>query len=90
MWSKLVDLFDNLSDSMPTFCAILICVIITLFGLGLGFGLTVVFAWIVMKVYNVLASTFDWPTFSIWFWVGAIYVIGWLKKCISITVKKED
>ena len=91
MVEKFVNLVDSLSNYMPAVCAVLLTVLIFIFGLALGFGIVLGMAWVTMMVYNVLASTFDWPTFSIWFWFGAWMVLGWIKKgIVAVTVKKGE
>jgi len=89
MIEKFLNLVDSLSDNMPMACAILLAVLSAILGLALGFGIVMGMAWVTMMVYNVLASAFDWPTFSIWFWFGAWMVIGWVKKGIGTAKKGE-
>ena len=91
MWEKIVNCFEGLSDYVPTCVAVFLTILIVIVGLGIGFGISLGIAWITMMVYNVLANTFNWPIFSIWFWLGAEYVLGWIRKgFINITVKKEE
>lgn len=91
MVEQFTNLLDTLSDWMPPVCAILLTVLIAILGVALGFGIVLGMPWITMLVYNVLANTFDWPTFSIWFWFGAWLVFGWLKKgIVAVTVRKGE
>ena len=91
MVEKFTNLVEALSEAMPTACAVLLSILIMIFSIALGFGIVLGMAWVTMMVYNVLASTFDWPTFSIWFWFGAWMVLGWIKKgIVAVTVKKGE
>lgn len=93
MKETIYNLYDNLIDVMPAFCAVLICILILLLGVGLSFGLSYGWAWVVMWTYNQLAATFSWPTFSIWFWFAATFVIKWYRRglfTVSMKGKKED
>lgn len=91
MWEKVMNCFEGLTYYVPTFIAVLLTILIVIVGLGIGFGISLGIAWITMMIYNVLANTFNWPIFSIWFWLGAEYVFGWIRKgFINITVKKGE
>lgn len=93
MWDKIKNCYETCTDYMPIFLAVICVIFFILLGLGLGFGLIVGFAWVLMSIYNILATTFNWPTFSIWFWVGAELIIGWIrtgKFPIRISNKKEE
>ena len=80
MWEKIANCFEVLTDYVPTFFAVLLTILIVIVGIGIGFGISLGMAWVMMMVYNVLANTFSWPVFSIWFWLGALYVFGWISK----------
>lgn len=80
MWEKIANCFEVLTDYVPTFIAVLLTILIVIVGIGIGFGISLGMAWVMMMVYNVLANTFSWPVFSIWFWLGALYVFGWISK----------
>jgi len=91
MWEKVVNCFECLDSYVPTFVAVLLTILIVIVGIGVGFGISLGMAWVTMMVYNVLASTFNWPVFSIWFWLGALYVFGWIRKgFITVGVKKGE
>lgn len=91
MWEKAMNCFEGLTYYVPTFIAVLLTILIGIVGLGIGFGISLGIAWITMMVYNVLANTFNWPVFSIWFWLGAEYVLKWIRKgFINIIVKKGE
>ena len=91
MIEKMMNLVETLSDHMPIVCAVLLTALIAIFGFAFGFGIVLGMAWVTMLVYNVLANTFSWPTFSIWFWFGAWMVFGWVKKgLVAVTVKKGE
>lgn len=88
MVEKIMNVYDGLSDYMNGFFAMLLTILIVLFSIGLGVGVIVLTGWVVMSVYNILAMTFNWPTFSIWFWIGAMFIINWLKKgIVSVKIK---
>ena len=95
MFEKLTNLVEDLSNSMPTFLAFILGLLI--FILAVAFGLGIVFAWfcfvgwVLSIVYGALASTLGWPEFSYWFFVGVAFVINFaLRKCISINLKKDE
>ena len=91
MIEKMTDLIETLSRYMPTACAVLLTALIVIASIALGFGIVLGVAWITMLVYNVLANTFNWPTFSVWFWLGAWVVFGWIKKgIVTVTMKKGE
>ena len=70
--------------------AILFCILMAIIGIALGLGITYLMAWCFMYVYNILAQTFNWPTFSIWFWFFGLMVIGWLRKIIFPSKEVEE
>lgn len=91
MVEKITNVVVSLSDYMPTVCAVLLTMLLVVLGVALGFGIVFGMAWVTMLVYNVLANTFNWPTFSVWFWLGAWMVFGWVKKgIVAVTVKKGE
>lgn len=79
MWDNIVNVFDNLTDYMRPVLAVICMIFLVAIGLGIGLGILLLPAWIIMLVYNHLAAMYNWPVFSIWFWLGAEIVVHWLR-----------
>lgn len=79
MIEKIVDAYYELADYMNGFLAVLLIILAVLVGLGIGFGISMGLAWVVMMVYNAIAFAVGWPTFPIWFWLGVLVVVAWLR-----------
>jgi len=76
--------------SIPAPIAIFACAFFVIIGLVIGFGIHYLMSWCFMYVYNILAQTFNWPIFPIWFWFVGLYVIDWLKRIIFPNNIKEE
>lgn len=92
MWDNAVKVFNNLTDYMHPVLAVICTIFLAAIGFGIGFGLLLFLAWILMLVYNVLAEIYNWPVFSIWFWLGVEIIVNWLrtgKLPISLNLKSK-
>lgn len=79
MREKFANAYDTLTNHMCAPLAVVCIVLLFTFGFALGFGLALLFAWVMMMIYNAIAGYFAWPTFSIWFWLGVEFVVQWLR-----------
>lgn len=79
MWDNIVNVFDNLTDYMHPVLAVICMIFLAAIGFGIGFGLLLFLAWIIMLIYNTLAAMYNWPVFSIWFWLGVEIIVNWLR-----------
>ena len=85
MWDNVVNVFNNLTDYMHPVLAVICVIFLAAIGLGIG--------WILMLVYNSLATMYNWPIFSIWFWLGVEVIVNWLrtgKLPISLDLKLKQ
>lgn len=80
MITKIVAAYCKLTDEYSPAISILLITFMVIIGIAIGFTITLGVAWLLMTVYNAIAAGFNWPTFSIWVWVGLIYAIAFIKK----------
>ena len=99
MCEKFMNLVEDLSDSMPTFLAVILAILIFIvaaaiglvIGVGIALGWFCLIGWILSLVYGVLATTFNWPTFSFWFFVGAAFLLNlFFGKGVMSRIKKGE
>jgi hypothetical protein len=82
--------FVSLSETYPTFVAVIIVALLVLLGLGLAFGGFVFIGFILMSIYNAIASHTGWPLFTIWFWTAVVVALNWLIRGICIKCNNTD
>lgn len=82
--------FVSLADAYPTFVAVILVALLVILGLGLVFGAFVFIGFILMSIYNAIASHTGWPLFTIWFWTAVAVALNWLIRGICVKCNNTD
>ena len=93
MREKIADMYDILTDYMPTVLAVICCfvTVVLMVALGLGFvlGIYCFFGWALMIVWEAIARAFNLPVFGYWVYVGFVAVVTFLRGGIKFSVKNK-
>jgi sugar phosphate permease len=70
--------------------SVILVALLVILGLGLAFGGFVFIGFILMSIYNAIASHTGWPLFTIWFWTAVAIALNWLMRGICVKCNNTD